>query len=407
VETTGQVASVVLALRRRDSVPARAGGLSAEAEFDSAFEIAERQSREHLNHLTELLPMIRELLEEASLSPSDIDAIAVSAGPGSFTGIRIGIATVRALAQTLGIPVIKVPTLESFVFHPYMDGADNRSDRQSEQACLQVHADGGGSSPENQSTDGHSQLGADGGDIPAEIVPSATRIVCPIFDAKREQIYAGAFSRTRRGDFTELMQGSAYDPQDFAAALYEKAALLHAEEHPNGTATEILFFGDGADVYKSELLRPAGSDGFLCEAHDSRPTGSDGLPCEAHDLRPADFDGFPCEARGLRLSIAPPACRVQTAVATARWALTYGTLSDYRELLPIYMRKAEAQRKLEERQAEAQQRLEEDQAPKHAGAQRESGEKQTATQQTSGINQAKIQRQSGERQIRTQREQDD
>jgi tRNA threonylcarbamoyl adenosine modification protein YeaZ len=153
VETTGPLCSV--ALRMPDG------------------RVLSRSGAEGLRHLTSLVPMIASLTEEAGITPAGLDAIAVSAGPGSFTGMRIGVATVRALAQTLDIPVIKTPTLETFV---YIDRDPVR--RQAEKY-----------------------------------------IVCPIFDARRSQMYAGAYFLEEDGRIMTLVQGRAYAPEDFFSAL--------------------------------------------------------------------------------------------------------------------------------------------------------------------------------------------
>lgn len=64
-------------------------------------------------HAEHLLAVIDKALAEAAISYADIDAIAVSTGPGSFTGIRVGVSTVRGLALALKIPAIGVTTLEA------------------------------------------------------------------------------------------------------------------------------------------------------------------------------------------------------------------------------------------------------------------------------------------------------
>lgn len=64
-------------------------------------------------HSEKLLPLVEAALGALPLEVSDMDAVAVSVGPGSFTGIRIGVATANALAFAAGIPVIEVMTLEA------------------------------------------------------------------------------------------------------------------------------------------------------------------------------------------------------------------------------------------------------------------------------------------------------
>jgi tRNA threonylcarbamoyladenosine biosynthesis protein TsaB len=64
-------------------------------------------------HATRLMPLAVELLEQAGLGWEDVDRIAVGTGPGTFTGLRIGIATARALARARGIPLTGVSTLRS------------------------------------------------------------------------------------------------------------------------------------------------------------------------------------------------------------------------------------------------------------------------------------------------------
>lgn len=68
---------------------------------------------EGMNHTARLAPAISELLHTAGIKPTDLGAIAVSSGPGSYTGLRVGSSTAKAMAYSLSIPIIAVPTLLS------------------------------------------------------------------------------------------------------------------------------------------------------------------------------------------------------------------------------------------------------------------------------------------------------
>jgi tRNA threonylcarbamoyladenosine biosynthesis protein TsaB len=69
------------------------------------------------NHMTRLMPLIVDLLDEAGWSWTDIERIAVGVGPGTFTGLRIGISTARALARSLSCPLVGVSTLQSLALN--------------------------------------------------------------------------------------------------------------------------------------------------------------------------------------------------------------------------------------------------------------------------------------------------
>lgn len=70
-----------------------------------------------LTHSRTLLPMAEDMLKNAELSLGDVDLIAVAHGPGSFTGIRIGVSTVKGLAWALDKPCVGVSTLEAMAWH--------------------------------------------------------------------------------------------------------------------------------------------------------------------------------------------------------------------------------------------------------------------------------------------------
>lgn len=81
-----------------------------------------------LTHSCTLMPMVESLLRYAGLSPDDVDLFAVSNGPGSFTGVRIGVATVKGMAEGLSKPCIGVSTLFAM--------AQNAKDTQSLICCV-------------------------------------------------------------------------------------------------------------------------------------------------------------------------------------------------------------------------------------------------------------------------------
>lgn len=65
------------------------------------------------NHSVALMPAVQGLLRELSVSPRELDAIAVGQGPGSYTGVRIGVATAKAMAWALQIPLVGISTLQA------------------------------------------------------------------------------------------------------------------------------------------------------------------------------------------------------------------------------------------------------------------------------------------------------
>lgn len=68
-------------------------------------------------HSEKLMPLVQQLLEETDLTVKDLDAVAVTQGPGSFTGLRIGMATAKGLAQGAGKQLIAVPTLDCLAYN--------------------------------------------------------------------------------------------------------------------------------------------------------------------------------------------------------------------------------------------------------------------------------------------------
>lgn len=97
--------------------------------------LAEYTIHHKKTHSQTLLPMLEEVKKMIELDLSDVDAIAVASGPGSFTGLRIGSATAKGLGLALNKPLISVSTLEGLAYHfvgskdvicPLMDARRNQ-----------------------------------------------------------------------------------------------------------------------------------------------------------------------------------------------------------------------------------------------------------------------------------------
>ena len=121
--------------------------------------IAEYTTNYKKTHSQTLLPMIDEMVKMVDADLSSIDAIAVSGGPGSFTGLRIGSATAKGLGLALGKPLIHVPTVEAMAYSMY--GCED--------------------------------------------------IICPIMDARRKQVYTGLYSFV----YEKNENGGFYDEPEF------------------------------------------------------------------------------------------------------------------------------------------------------------------------------------------------
>ena len=84
--------------------------------------VAEWTVQKRLTHSEQLIPHLDAMMKEAGVSKEDITAIAVSIGPGSFTGLRIGLATAKMAAYIWKVPIVGVDTLESLARN--MEGAE-------------------------------------------------------------------------------------------------------------------------------------------------------------------------------------------------------------------------------------------------------------------------------------------
>lgn len=84
--------------------------------YDGECVLAEETWHSANGHTVELVPGLVRMLERQRVSPAELRGIAVALGPGSFTGLRIGLGVAKGLALTLAIPLIGIPTLEALVY---------------------------------------------------------------------------------------------------------------------------------------------------------------------------------------------------------------------------------------------------------------------------------------------------
>ena len=139
-------------------------------------------------HSQTLLPMIEQVVKMAGIELEELDAIAVAAGPGSFTGLRIGSSTAKGMALALKKPILSIPTLEGLAYR---------------------------------------------------LTPVTDELVCPLMDARRNQVYTGIYQNKKEG--IEAVR------QQEAVAIEELIEQVNALERP------VVFLGDGVPVQKEAL----------------------------------------------------------------------------------------------------------------------------------------------------------
>jgi tRNA threonylcarbamoyladenosine biosynthesis protein TsaB len=155
--------------------------------------IAKKETQQKNTHSSILTLFIRDLLMENNFSPGDLNAVAVSKGPGSYTGLRIGVSTAKGFCYGLDIPLISVNTLQSM---------------------------------------------ASGMSGEMEHNPDYI-LYCPMIDARRMEVYSALFDST--GNQVRKTLAEVITPESFRRFL---------NDH------KVLFFGDGAAKCKEVIQHP-------------------------------------------------------------------------------------------------------------------------------------------------------
>lgn len=167
--------------------------------------VAESRINVAVAHSERLMGEIAHVLRHARLAPDAVDAIAVSIGPGSFTGLRVGLSTAKGLAYGTGKPLVAVPTLEALAWN----------------------------------------------------VPFSRYQVCPLLDARKQQVYAGLFSWSGTG-FDRVFDEGAFGIED----------LLRRIGHPT------VFLGEGALLYRDRIREGLGDDAYFAPGNRIVPSPS-------------------------------------------------------------------------------------------------------------------------------------
>ena len=226
--------------------------------------VAEFTVNNKKTHSQTLLPMLDEVVKAAGIELDTVDAIAIAAGPGSFTGLRIGAATVKGLSLALDKPIIPVPTLEGLAYNFW--GSD--------------------------------------------------RLICPIMDARRNQVYTGIYEFCKE----EIPEKESSEHQLVMHSIKEQCAIAVDElvEELNRLGREVIFLGDGVPVYREQILQKLK------------------VPC----------------------SFAPAANNRQRAASVASLGAVYyahGRTVTAAEHEPEYLRKSQAEREREEQEKAAKE----------------------------------------------------
>ena len=163
------------------------GLVASVAIIEDGMTVAEYTTNYKKTHSQTLLPMLDEIKRMTELDLTTIDAIAVAAGPGSFTGLRIGSATAKGLGLALDIPLIPVPTVDALAYNLY----------------------------------------------------GSNQLICPLMDARRNQVYTGLYT-FEAGVLQIVEKQCALDITALAQRI-------------NEIGREVIFLGDGVPVYAETL----------------------------------------------------------------------------------------------------------------------------------------------------------
>jgi tRNA threonylcarbamoyladenosine biosynthesis protein TsaB len=231
---------------------------------------------EHPGHATQLLAMTRGLLADAGISWSALDRIAVGLGPGRFTGLRVGVATARGLAQSRALELVGVSTL---------------------QALAEAAASSGGEEPQS---------------------------VLSVVDARRGEAFAAAYSRSDERSAGELAFSRALRPEDL------RGVVEQADRRRGAGGTQWLAVGDGAVRFRGTLqasgvvVAPDSSPLHLVSAAAICDLGARAAPVASYEQIVPDYRRRPDAEIAREAAVANAKSAAREAVAAQEGAAALG-----------------------------------------------------------------------------------
>jgi len=186
---------------------------------DASGLIAEVKLNVQSTHSERLMPEIAHALEKASLLPDDIDAFAVSIGPGSFTGLRIGLSTVKGFSYATGKPIVAVPTLEAlswnFAYCRYP--------------------------------------------------------VCTMLDARKKEVYAAVFQWEGEG-FRRMIDEMSVKVDNLLEKIMDNNPPFGKWGERGFIGERVLFIGEGALLYREKIVKVMGERALFPPANKMIPS---------------------------------------------------------------------------------------------------------------------------------------
>lgn len=157
--------------------------------------LALKETKEGMKHATHLTVFIENVLKENNFTPADLDGVVISMGPGSYTGLRIGVSTAKGICYGANLPLIAINTLQAMA-KPLLDNTD----------------------------------------VLAQLNNPEKAYYCPMIDARRMEVYTAFFNN--KNELIGEISADIIDENSYSNELSKR---------------EIVFFGDGSSKCKEVI----------------------------------------------------------------------------------------------------------------------------------------------------------